>query len=388
MKQSTHHSITTYRQLSHAIKRLECQFASDLLNPENAISLCFDIQQLLEKAYDNRWTGIISKSLTDINQLYREVSLSPHVAFSYEDTHDVLEVMAKTLPSPDLDALRLYIGTTKSAITAAVKSFIATTNVYDNFTLKNDAYFILRSMASKGSSHDQAALLFAEFLADVSSYSPQIMSTPDLMHSLCGYYGGLQAPLHASTNKRFGRLIEPRVKEVLMSGFIFESPRVEDALSLIRNGHTYIGEWIIEHVFPHTDSLKTTVLLEIEKHTSLKLHPLVDRLKRSTVKDASYCQDMGMLTTYFLCSDNDLVEFTDLDFLSLSNKTQLPSWIAQVLDNPSGSCNEARVCQSIEFFVDGFPDRFKQLKKIEVIRDFMKTIPTLSVEILAEDLGL
>jgi hypothetical protein len=386
MKQSAHQSITTYQQLSWAIERLGHQFKSADLNPEKAISLCFDIQRLLEKAYDNHWTGVISKSLADINKLYEEVAISSHVFFVCEETYDVLEVMAKTLPSTNLDALRFYIRTTKAGITSAVKSFIATSNVYDNSTLKSDAYFILRAMASKGSSHDQAALLFAEFLADVSSYFPQIMSTPHLMYSLCGYYGGLQGPLNASTNKQLGRLIEPRVKEILMSGFVFETPRVEDALSLIRNGHTYIGEWIIEHVFPHAD--ESAVLMEIEKHTSLKLQPLADRLKRSTVKDASYCKDMCMLTTYFLCSNNDVVKFTDLDFLSPSNKIQFPSWIADVLDNPSGSCNEARVRQSIEFFVDGFPDRFNRLKKNEVIRDFMKTIPTLSDEILAEDLGL
>ena len=392
MKAAVHPSLATQRALAHALDCLEYQFTSENLRPEVATTLCLQIQELLAQAYQNQWQGVIRTAISRTSALYHEVAISSPLIFDYEGAQPVMELMAQTLPTPDLKALRFYLQTGKAAIEASVKSFIANNVIHENFTIKSDAYFILKTMAEQGESHVEAALELAEFLSEVSDANPQIMGAADLVHSLAGYYGGLEtfflAPEH---NERFGQLINPRWQAAVATRFAFSKPTVEDAIGLLDNGFVAFSEALMPIVFPKNYKLKGKTLRMVEAATDFDLAPLVEKIINSAdsrVLGSDKVEHLEMLTTYYLCSDNETVKQSHLDFNLAGVQEWFPGCLSRLLQENSPTFNEERALALTDYALMMYPGMIKGLKADPVTRDLVKKIPTLSVEILEEDLGL
>lgn len=392
MKAAAHPSLVTQRALAHALECLEYQFTYDNFRPEVATTLCLQIQELLGEAYQNQWLGVIRHATNRTCALYREVVTSTPLIFDYEGAQPVVELMAQTLPTPDLAALRFYLQTGKSAIEASVRSFIANNVIHENFTIKSDAYFILKTMAEQGESHVEAALELAEFLADVSDANPQIMGAADLVHSLAGYYGGLETffltPEH---NERFGQLITPRWQAAVATRFAFSKPTVEDAIGLHDNGYVAFSKALMPIVFPKNYKLMGKTLRMVEAATDFDLTPLVEKITHyadSRVPGSDKIEHLEMLTTYYLCSDNETVKKYDLDFNLAGVQEWFPGCISRLLQEDPSTLNEERTVALTEYVLTMYPGMVKGLKADPVTRDLVKKIPGLSVEILEEDLGL
>lgn len=144
-------------------------------------------------------------------------------------------------------------------------------------------------------------------------------------------------------------------------------------------------------VFPKNYKLKGKTLRMVEAATDFDLAPLVEKITNygdRRVLGSDKVEHLEMLTTYYLCSDNDTVKQSQLDFNLGGVAEWFPGCINSLLQENPASFNEDRALAITEYVLSIYPSMLKGLKADPVVRELVRKIPSVSVEVLEEDLGL
>ncbi|MDT8925331.1 hypothetical protein RBE51_21280 [Pseudomonas taiwanensis] len=388
MSHKPHSAIVTHERVMNAFSSLIHLCSSEGSTIEQAIRLTHNIGALLAPARSKGFDGVVKQATQQAQRLYLEAALSGAFVFSPEEWSDLQENFAMHLPVPDHNALRFYISGTPRSLMTALHTYMNSANVFEHYTLKQDAYGICRDIAAQGKGHGQPALELIRFLADVSKSSPQVFPPENVAYAIAAYYGGLKEKLDFETNHNLGLVLNEFIRAVERTNTSFDLPRVEEAIALHEHGYPDAAQTILLKCFPKTNTMKHTALLELEKRVGLDLTPLVERIKHTPFTHDDHVQHTGLLVMHFLSSKAPLVQFDDLHLTTSKVSNAIIGWMETALVDYKDTVSEDNLKTTLGFVLEHRPQWLATIKKVPALREFMKRIEHYAEDILGEDLGL
>lgn len=388
MSHKPHSAIVTHERVMNAFSSLIHLCASKGSSIDQAIRLTHNIGALLAPARSKGFDGVVKQATQQAQRLYLEAALSGVFVFSPEDWSELQESFAMYLPVPDHGALRFYISGSPRALLRALQTYTDSANVFEHYTLKQDAYSICRDIAAQGKGHGEPALAFIRFLADVSKSSSQVFPPENVAYAIAAYYGGLKEQLDVEIHHNLGLVLNEFTPAVERTSTYFDLPRVEEAIALHEHGYSDAAQTILLKCFPKTNTMKHTALLEVEKRVGLDLTPLVERIKHTPFTHDDHVQHTGLLVMHFLASRAPLVNFDDLHLTTSKVSNAIIGWMETALVDYQDTVSEDNLKTTLSFVLEHRPQWLSNIKQVPALREFLKGIDHHAEDILSEDLGL
>ncbi|WP_410950930.1 hypothetical protein [Pseudomonas sp. S1(2024)] len=388
MPHKPHSAIVTHERVMNAFSSLIHVCTSEGSSVDQAIRLTHNIGALLAPARSKGFDGVVKQATQQAQRLYLEAGFSAAFVFSPEDWSELQESLAMHLPVPDHGALRFYISGSPRSLLRALQTYTDSANVFEHYTLKQDACGICRDIAAQGKGHGEPALGFIRFLADVSKSCPQVFPPENVAYAIAAYYGGLKEQLDIEIHHDLGLVLKEFIPAVERTSTSFDLPRVEEAIALHEHGYPDAAQVMLLKCFPKSNTLKHTALLEIEKRTGLNLTPLVEKIKHTPFTHDDHVQHTGLLVMHFLASKAPLVKFDDLHLTTSKASSSMIGWMETAVVNYKDTVNEDHLKTTLSFVLEHRPQWLANIKQVPALRQFMKGIEHHAEDILGEDLGL